>query len=41
MNQALVATFTEANLDAVLIDPTDGGIKDLLKALEILLGAGV
>lgn len=38
INQAFLAMLLEAGLDAALIDPTDEGIMDILKASEALIG---
>ena len=38
VNRAFLAMLLEAGLDAALIDPTDTGMMDVLKASEALLG---
>ncbi|MFQ6117160.1 MAG: dihydropteroate synthase, partial [Candidatus Bipolaricaulia bacterium] len=38
INRAFLAMLLEAGLDAALIDPTDRGMMDILKASEALLG---
>ena len=38
INRAFLAVLLEAGLDAALIDPTDRGMVDILKASEALLG---